>query len=141
MPTSHKPPAHDNLEISIPSALELVRLNLARLIDVRQPFELETQGEIASAIALPWFHLKKLLGYTLTGEDQEMLDADPPGQPDTQSVFNLINDLHYDKHYILIYVCLKGQRSLYAAQLFRALGYPRTLSLRGGYWAFKELNE
>jgi rhodanese-related sulfurtransferase len=141
MPTSNKPSAHDNLEISIPSALELVRLNLARLIDVRQPFELETQGKIASAIALPWFHLKKLLGHTLTSEDQEMLDADPPSQPDTQSVFNLLNGLHYDKHYILICVCLKGQRSLYAAQLFRALGYPRTLSLRGGYWAFKELDE
>uniref|UniRef100_E6QRU4 Rhodanese domain-containing protein n=1 Tax=mine drainage metagenome TaxID=410659 RepID=E6QRU4_9ZZZZ len=141
MPTSHQPITDGNLEISVPTALELVRLNLACLIDVRQPFELETQGEIASAIALPWFHLKKLLGHTLTSEDQEMLDADPPSQPDTQSVFNLLNGLHYDKHYILICVCLKGQRSLYAAQLFRALGYPRTLSLRGGYWAFKELDE
>jgi rhodanese-related sulfurtransferase len=141
MSTSNKPVADDCLEISVPTALELVRLNLARLIDVRQPFELETQGEIASAIALPWFHLKKLLGHTLTSEDQEMLEADSPSQLDTQSVFNLINGLHYDKHYILICVCLKGQRSLYAAQLFRALGYPRTISLRGGYWALKALDE
>jgi rhodanese-related sulfurtransferase len=138
MPTSNKPIADGNLEISVPTALELVRLNLACLIDVRQPFELESEGEILSATALPLFQLKKSLGHTLTSEEQELLDADLPSQQDINHFIHLINGLHYDKHYILICVCHRGQRSLRAAQLFRTLGYQRGFSLRGGYQALKE---
>lgn len=138
MPTATAMLGDDNLEISVSSALEMVKLNLACLIDIRQPFELESEGEIASAIALPLFQFKKSLGHTLNEEEQELLDADLPSQKDTQHFFNLINNLHYDKDYILICVCNSGRRSLPAAQLLRELGYRRGFSLRGGYRALKD---
>jgi rhodanese-related sulfurtransferase len=135
MSTPNKPTADNPMEISALTALELVRLDLACLIDIRQPFELEAEGEIASAISLPLFQFKKSLGHTLNGEEQELLDADLPSQQDTQHFFNLINNLHYTKDRILICVCNSGRRSLPAAQLFRELGYQRVFSLRGGYRA------
>ncbi|MHB1678700.1 MAG: rhodanese-like domain-containing protein [Sulfuriferula sp.] len=141
MSSSNKPTADDSLEISVLTALELVRLNLACLIDIRQPFELESEGEIASAIVLPLFQFKKSLGHTLNEEEQELLYADLPSEQDTQHFLNLINGPHYGKDYILICVCNSGRRSLLAAQLFRALGYQRGFSLRGGYRALKDLIE
>lgn len=133
MSGSKESAVNDSLEISVPTALELVRLNLACLVDIRQPFELESEGEIASAVALPLFQFKKSLGHALNEEEQELLDADLPSQQDTQHFFNLINGLHYDKDYILICICNSGRRSLHAAQLLRALGYRRGFSLRGGF--------
>ena len=129
----------DQLEMSVSTALELIQLSLGCLIDIRQPFELESEGEIASATVLPLFQFKKSLGQILTEEEQELLDADLPSQEDTQHFFSLINALHYDKDYILICVCNSGRRSLLAAQLFRTLGYRRAFSLSGGFRALKEV--
>lgn len=139
MPTSGQPMIDAPLEISAMTALDLVRLNLACLIDIRQPFELEVEGEIASAISLPLFQFKKSLGHTLNDEEQELLDADLPSQQDTQHFLSLINKLHYTKDRILICVCNSGRRSLPATQLFRTLGYQRVFSLQGGYRALKVL--
>ena len=128
----------DKLEMSVNTAVELVQLSLGCLIDIRQPFELESEGEITSATVLPLFQFKKSLGHILTEEEQELLDADLPSQEDTQHFFSLINALHYDKDYILICVCNSGRRSLLATQLFRTLGYRRAFSLYGGFRALKD---
>lgn len=128
----------DKLEMSVRTAVELVQLSLGCLIDIRQPFELESEGEIASAIVLPLFQFKKSLGHILNEEEQELLDADLPSQEDTQHFFSLINALHYDKDFILICVCNSGRRSLLATQLFRTLGYRRAFSMQGGYRALKD---
>ena len=127
----------DNLEMSVTTAVELVQLSLGCLIDIRQPFELESEGEITAATVLPLFQFKKSLGHILTEEEQEILDADLPSQEDTQHFFSLINALHYDKDFILICVCNSGRRSLLAAQLFRTLGYRRAFSLSGGFHTLK----
>lgn len=127
----------NQVEMSVSTALELVELSLGCLIDIRQPFELELEGSIASATVLPLFQFKKSLGQALTEEEQELLDADLPSQEDTQHFFSLINALHYNKDYILICVCNSGRRSLLAAQLFRTLGYRRAYSLIGGFRALK----
>ncbi|MEQ1668909.1 MAG: rhodanese-like domain-containing protein [Sulfuriferula sp.] len=140
MSSTNQPTVDANLEISAPTALELVRLNLAYLIDIRQPFELEVEGEIAAAISLPLFQLKKSLGHTLNDEEQELLDADLPSQQDPQHFLSLINNLHYNKDRILICVCNSGRRSLPATQLFRTLGYQRVFSLRGGYRMLKTIS-
>lgn len=139
MSTSNKPTTDNPMEISALTALELVRLGLACLIDIRQPFELEAEGEIASAISLPLFQFKQSLGHTLNDEEQELLDADLPGQQDTQHFLSLINNLHYTKDCILICVCNSGRRSLPATQLFRGLGYQRVFSLQGGYRILKTI--
>ncbi len=64
------------IEISVLATLELSRLNVACLIDVRQKFELEIEGEINGAYSLPLFKFKHLLGHKLTQEEQEILDED-----------------------------------------------------------------
>jgi rhodanese-related sulfurtransferase len=129
------------LEISVPTALELQRLKLAYLIDIRQNFELEIQGEIPGACALPLFHFKKLLGHDLSPMEQEALDEDVPDLRDIQHFLSLINGLHFTRDYILVCVCNSGHRSLNAARLLRLLGYEHSFSLAGGYCALKEAKD
>lgn len=126
------------IEISVLATLELSRLNLACLIDVRQKFELEIEGEINEAYSLPLFKFKHLLGHKLTQEEQEILDEDSPGMEDIQNFITMINDLHNAKDCIVVCVCNSGKRSINAARLLRMLGYNRAFSLIGGYRAIRE---
>jgi rhodanese-related sulfurtransferase len=123
------------LEISVPTALELIRLKLACLIDVRQKFELELEGEIPGACSLPLFRFKQLLGHKMSEEEHEILDGDTPDTLDVQHFLSNINRLHYTKDCILLCYCNSGRRSLHAARLLRSLGYERGFSLAGGYKA------
>jgi rhodanese-related sulfurtransferase len=123
------------LEISVPTAIELIRLKLACLIDVRQKFELEMEGEIPGACSLPLFRFKQLLGHTMTEDEHELLDGDTPDSLDVQHFLKNINRLHYTKDCILLCYCNSGRRSLHAARLLRSLGYERGFSLAGGYRA------
>ena len=123
------------LEISVPTAIELIRLKLACLIDVRQKFELEMEGEIPGACSLPLFRFKQLLGHAMTEDEHEMLDGDVPDSLDVQHFLKNINRLHYTKDCIMLCYCNSGRRSLHAARLLRSLGYERGFSLAGGYRA------
>ncbi|WP_437560114.1 rhodanese-like domain-containing protein [Acidithiobacillus sulfuriphilus] len=127
------------IEISIPTALELRRLKLACLIDVRQKFELEIEGEIKDSYSLPLFRFKHLLGHNLTQEEQEILDEDIPSMEDIQYFLTMINGLHNTKDCITVCICNSGKRSISAARLLRLLGYSRAFSLVGGYRALKEV--
>ncbi len=127
------------LEISVPTALELQRLNLAVLIDIRQKFELEIQGEIPGASFLPLFQFKKMLGHNLSPLEQDALDADEPELRDIQQFLAMINQMHHSKEMILICVCNSGNRSLSAARLLRLLGYENSFSLAGGFRALSEV--
>lgn len=130
------------LEISVPTALELIRLKLVCLIDVRQKFELELEGEIPGACSLPLFRFKQLLGHQMTEEEHEVLDGDEPDSLDVQHFLSNINRLHYTKECIMLCFCNSGRRSLHAARLLRSLGYERGFSLAGGYRALiNELTE
>lgn len=75
-----EPAAESNaqLEIAVPTALELQRLSLAVLIDIRQKFELEIQGEIPGVSFLPLFQFKKMLRHNLSPLEQEALDENEP---------------------------------------------------------------
>jgi len=121
------------LEISVPTALELIRLKLVCLIDVRQKFELELEGEIPGACSLPLFRFKQLLGHQMTEEEHEVLDGDEPDSLDVQHFLSNINRLHYTKECIMLCFCNSGRRSLHAARLLRSLGYERGFSLAGGF--------
>jgi rhodanese-related sulfurtransferase len=125
------------LEISVPTALELQRLNLAVLIDIRQKFELEIQGEIPGASFLPLFQFKKMLGHNLSQLEQDALDEDEPELRDIQQFLAMINQMHHSKEMILICVCNSGNRSLSAARLLRLLGYENSFSLAGGFRALE----
>jgi rhodanese-related sulfurtransferase len=129
------------LEISVSTALELQRLKLAALIDIRQKFELEIQGEIPGASFLPLFHFKKILGHTLTQMEQDALDEDVPEMRDIQHFLAMINNMHHSKELILVCVCNSGNRSLAAARLLRLLGYQNSFSMTGGFLALEELRE
>lgn len=127
------------LEISLPSALELAHLKLATLIDIRQGFEIAMKGAIPETVHIPLFEVKKLLGDKLTEDEQEILDAGKPSDIDIKGLLTTINRLHHAHDHLLLLTCNSGRRSLYAARLLRSLGYPKALSVAGGFQAWKKL--
>ena len=129
------------LEISLGSALELCRLGLATMIDIRQSFEIEMKGAIPDTVHVPLFEVKLMLGHALTEDEQDILDAGQPKDMDVQSFFTTINRLHHAHDHLLLCVCNSGRRSLAAAALLRSLGYLKALSVAGGFQAWKKLQQ
>ena len=127
------------LEITASTAVELVRLELACIIDIRQPFELDLKGAIPRATHVPFFQVKQALGLALTEEEQEVLDADEPSDLDIRSFIKALNQLRQGKDCILLIMCNSGRRSIAATRLMRELGYTCAFSLQGGYQVFKPL--
>ena len=127
------------LEISLASALELSRLGLGTMIDIRQAFEIEMKGAVPGTVHIPMFEVKRLLGHNLSEDEQDILDAGKPTEIDVQSFFTMINRLHHKHDNILLCLCNSGRRSLHAAQLLRSLGYAKALSVAGGFQAWKQL--
>lgn len=127
------------VEISLGNALELCELGLATLVDIRQAFEIELKGAIPDAVHIPLFEVKLLLGHVLSEDEQDILDAGTPTEIDVQGFFSMINQLHNERDHIVLCVCNSGRRSIYAAQLLRSLGYPKALSVAGGFQAWKKL--
>jgi len=127
------------LEISLPTSLELCRLGLATMVDIRQAFEIDLKGAIPGTLHIPLFEVKQLLGHPLTEDEQDILDAGRPTPVDVQGFFTTINRLHHVHDHIVLIVCNSGRRSLYAARLLRDMGYPKALSVAGGFQAWKKL--
>jgi rhodanese-related sulfurtransferase len=127
------------LEISLPTALELCRLELATMIDIRQSFEIEMKGAIPGTVHIPMFEVKLMLGDTLTEDEQDILDAGQPLDIDAKTFFTMINRLHHARDHLLLCICNSGRRSLTAASMLRSLGYPKALSVAGGFQAWKKL--
>lgn len=127
------------LEISLSSALELCRLGLATLIDIRQSFEIELKGAIPDTVHVPMCEVKLMLGHTLTEDEQDILDAGQPKDIDAQTFFGTMNRLHHGRDHLLLCICNSGRRSLAAAAMLRQLGYPKALSVAGGFQAWKKL--
>ncbi len=127
------------LEISLPTTLELVRLGLATMIDIRQTFEVDMKGAIPDSLHIPLFEIKVMLGHTLSEDEQDILDAGKPKDVDARSFFTMINQLHHGHDHLLLCICNSGRRSLSAAALLRSLGYPKALSVAGGFQAWKKL--
>ena len=126
------------IEITLATATELCHLGLGTMIDIRQSFEIELKGAIPGTVHIPLFEVKQLLGHALTEDEQDILDAGKPSDIDVQDFFTMINDLHHVRDHILLCVCNSGRRSVYAAQLLRSLGYPKALSVAGGFPAWKK---
>jgi rhodanese-related sulfurtransferase len=133
------PQERTTLEITLPTALELCDLGLATLIDIRQSFEIEMKGAIPDAVHIPMFEVKLMLGHTLTEDEQDILDAGQPKEIDAKTFFTMINQLHHARDHLLLCICNSGRRSLAAAALLRSLGYPKALSVAGGFQAWKKL--
>lgn len=127
------------LEISLASSMELVQLGLGTMIDIRQGFEIEMKGAIPGTVHIPLFEVKKLLGDKLTENEQEVLDTGTPSDIDIKGLITTINRLHHARDHLLLITCNSGRRSLYAASLLRSLGYPKALSVAGGFQAWKKL--
>jgi rhodanese-related sulfurtransferase len=136
---SPKPAADADLEISLPSALELCRLRLATLVDIRQGLEIELRGAIPGAEHIPLFDVKRLLGHALTEDEQEVLDGGQPSALDVQGFITMLNRLHHAHDHLVLCVCNSGRRSLYAARLLRSMGWRKALSVAGGYQAWLRL--
>lgn len=132
-------PADAALEISLATSLELCRLELATIVDIRQAFEIELKGAIPGTVHIPLFEVKQMLGHPLTEDEQDILDAGRPTPMDVQGFFTTLNRLHHTHDHIVLIVCNSGRRSLYAARLLRDLGYPKALSVAGGFQAWKKL--
>ena len=127
------------LEITLPTAMELCRLGLATMIDIRQSFEIEMKGAIPDTVHIPMFEVKLMLGHSLTEDEQDVLDAGQSKDVDAQSFFKMINQLHHAREHLLLCICNSGRRSLTAASLLRSLGYPKALSVAGGFQAWKKM--
>lgn len=129
-----------SLEVTAATARELIELNLATLLDVRQPFEREVEGAPEEGIAVPLFQFKHLLGHRLDPEEQEILDADVPDDREMRHFMQVINEQHFGADRILLCLCNSGRRSLHAASLLRELGLGRSLSVAGGWreWSATE---
>lgn len=133
------PEERAKLEISVPASLELCRLGLATMIDIRQSFEIDLKGAIPDTVHIPMFEVKVMLGDTLTEDEQDILDSGKPKDMDAKSFFTMINRLHHARDHLLLCVCNSGRRSLTAAAMLRSLGYPKALSVAGGFQAWKKL--
>ena len=129
------------LEISLPSALEIARLRLGTLVDIRQGFEIQMKGAIPEAVHIPMFEVKRLLGDKLTEDEQEILDTGKPSDIDIKGLLTTINRLHHAHDHLLLLTCNSGRRSLYLADMLRSLGYPKALSVAGGFIAWKKLQQ
>lgn len=129
------------LEISLPTALELCRLGLGTLIDIRQTFEIEMKGAIPGTVHIPLFEVKRMLGHVLSEDEQDILDAGKPKDMDVMSFFTMINQLHHGRDHLLLCICNSGRRSLAAASLLRRMGYDKALSVAGGFQAWKKLQQ
>lgn len=127
------------LEVSLPTALELCRLGLGTMIDIRQTFEIEMKGAIPGTVHIPLFEVKRLLGHTLSENEQDILDAGKPKEIDVMGFFTMINQLHHRRDHLLLCVCNSGRRSLTSAALLRSMGYDKALSVAGGFQAWKLL--
>lgn len=138
-PADPPPEEHAHLEVSLPTALELCRLGLGTMIDIRQSFEIEMKGAIPDTVHIPLFEVKQMLGDTLSEDEQDVLDAGTPKEIDARSFFKMINQLHHGRDHLLLCICNSGRRSLAAAALLRELGYPKALSVAGGFQAWKKL--
>lgn len=132
------PEARAQLEISLPTAQELCRLGLATMIDIRQSFEIDLKGAIPDTVHIPLFEVKRMLGHALTEDEQDILDAGRPKDIDAMSFFTMINQLHHGRDHLLLCICNSGRRSLAAAAMLRSLGYPKALSVAGGFLAWKK---
>jgi rhodanese-related sulfurtransferase len=97
------------------------------------------KGTIPDTVHIPMFEVKRLLGDRLTENEQDILDAGAPKDMDVRSFFKMINQLHHGRDHLLLCICNSGRRSLYAADLLRSLGYPKALSVGGGFQAWKKL--
>ncbi|MBU6260253.1 MAG: sulfurtransferase [Burkholderiales bacterium] len=126
------------VEISLASALEVWRLGLATLVDIRQAFEIELKGAIPGTVHIPLFEVKRLLGHELSEDEQDILDAGKPTEIDARGFFGTLDRVHNDHDHIVLCICNSGRRSLYAARLLRSLGYPKALSVAGGFQAWKK---
>ena len=51
----------------------------------------------------------------------------------------LVYNLHHGHDHLLLCICNSGRRSLTAASLLRSLGYPKALSVAGGFQAWKKM--
>lgn len=126
------------LEISLPSAMELCHLGLGTLVDIRQAFEIDLKGRMPDTLHIPLCEVKLMLGHSLSEDEQDTLDAGRPTDIDARQFFTMINRVHHAHDRILLCVCNSGRRSLYAAQMLRELGYPKALSVAGGFQAWKK---
>lgn len=127
-----------NLEVSLSTAQELCRLGLASMIDIRQSFEIEMKGAVPGTVHIPMLEVKVMLGHVLTEDEQDTLDAGTPKDIDAKNFFTMINQLHHGRDHLLLCICNSGRRSLAAASLLRSLGYPKALSVAGGFQAWKQ---
>lgn len=126
-------------DITPETALELIGLGLAMMIDVRQPYELEYGGCLRCAENIPLLHFKQTLGHAMSEEEQEMLDADEPDARDIVAFLAAINRHHFQSDMIVLCLCRSGQRSQHAVQLLRSINYNRCFSIVGGIRAMQNI--
>lgn len=106
--------------VTVQELLDLIRFEKVTIIDVREPWELRTEGKIAGSINIPGWKLQNAL--TLPPKlFQTYYKIEKPSKSDCNLIFH----------------CKSGGRSLKAVQLARAMGWTCSRHLLGGFTAWK----
>jgi len=99
----------------------MLKNNDVRLIDVRNPWELNEEGKIGPAVNIPLPELDQALKLP-EGEFKSKYQIDKPSRDDCN----------------LDFICASGMRSLEAAKRAKAVGYKCPRSLKGGFYAWRQ---
>jgi len=109
-------------EVLLDELIQLIDSDAIRLIDVREPNEIEETGSIPSSINIPVTHLKSAL--LLTDEEFFMtFGVKKPRKDDTD----------------VVYYGLSSVKSAAAVEIAQKLGYKRARHYTGGWdeWSLK----
>lgn len=128
-------PNPEQLQLDPHSAWDLAhKMGTGIIVDVRLPEEREWFPQVPEAIPLPLEYLQEFAGL-----DENPLDSGA-GVLEPQERRMLLSLLmhHASSGSTLLCVCSRGDRSLAAALLLRALGYSRAYAISGGLRTWKE---
>jgi rhodanese-related sulfurtransferase len=89
----------------------------------------------ACAAGIPVLHGRE----DVNEDEQDIPDAGRPADIDMQGFFTTLNRLAHARDHIVLCVFNSGRRSQAAARLLRSLGYPKALSVAGGFQAWRKL--
>nr|AAW26611.1 SJCHGC01785 protein [Schistosoma japonicum] len=112
-----------SVNIDVKKLKQMMESNNLKLIDVREPYELEEAGKIPNSVNIPLGEIED--AFKLDGINfREKYKIEKPGVADKNLVFS----------------CRSGVRSLRALKIVKDLGYENPLNLVGGYNAWAKEN-
>lgn len=115
-------------------ARRLAEVGIGILLDVREDWERELEGDCPGAEPFPLLSVRAALGLPLSAAEREALDAPPEAAAarGREAISRLTALLRREESPLLFCLCNRGERSRAAARLIRAQGWGEAWSVEGG---------